>query len=68
MNDPRRAAAAPRLQPVIQPAVAQDTRAEQLVDLVCALEARFALTLLNLLYEDRDDEETKADLRPGEAG
>ncbi len=68
MNDPRRAAAAPRLQPAIQPPVARDPRAEQLVDLVCALEARFALTLLNLLYEDRDDEEAKGDLSPGEAG
>lgn len=56
MTDPRRAAA-PRLHPIIQPAVAQDTRAEQLVDLVCALEAQFALTLLNLLYEDRADPE-----------
>lgn len=56
MTDPRRATA-PRLQPIIQPAVAQDTRVEQLVDLVCALEAQFALTLLNLLYQDRQDDE-----------
>ncbi len=59
MNDPRQAA--PRLQPSIkpsiQPARAQDARIEQLIDLACALEAQFALTLLNLLYEDREDEQ-----------
>lgn len=59
MNDPRQAAPRrqPSIKPSIQPAVAQDTRVEQLIDLACALEAQFALTLLNLLYEDREDEQ-----------
>lgn len=69
MNDPRRV---PPRRPAVQPSVARqvearlDVKPEQLLELLCAVEAELALTLLSLLYVDPEDE--VGDEGGGEAG